>query len=82
MEDKPYILTGWPEIASVNPWKYSEQTIRKKYGPEMKAMGIVVKRSVVYIPDSGLKRCRKNQISGAKYLIEHYFLDKAQKNVH
>jgi len=79
MKENPYILTTWLEIASVNPWNYTPQTVRKKFGPELKRLGIVVVRWVPYITDDG-KRCKKRQASGSKYLIEQYFLSKTQKN--
>lgn len=78
MTDSPYILRTWKEIASVNPWAYTGQTVRKKFGAELKAMGIVVVRWVPYITPEG-KRCRKRQASGSRFLLERYFLDVAQR---
>ena len=36
-----YIVKTWPNIAKLTP--YDEQTLRKKYGPEMLEKGFVLK---------------------------------------
>ena len=77
MEDNPYILRKWENIAKLTP--YCAQTVRKKFGDELKRSGLVSIVWLTYQNEQG-KRRKKRQAVGSKHLLQHYFLEKAQKN--
>ena len=76
IEDNPYMLVEWKEIAKLT--HYTAGWCRKKFGPELKSMGIVTVKYVSYRNEFGVLR-RKRAAIGVRYLLEHYFLDKKQK---
>ena len=75
-ERNPYLLIEWKEISQLT--HYSSDWCRRKFGPELKAMGIVTVKYINYTNESGVLR-RKRVAFAPKYLLEHYFLDKKQK---